>query len=106
MPTASAEDIEFTLFKALSTAGKATRDGMGGALPVGDAVVGTFLKGGFRTAIREELKVVVTTVMAHGGRGVKREAGAALEADSDFALRAFLSGGRFTSHRGDRGGSR
>ncbi len=101
LPAARAEDNKFTLFKALGTAGKATRDGIGGALSGGDAAVETFLKGGFRTAIREDLKVAVTTVMAHGGRGVKREAAAALEADSDFALRAFLSGGQFTAHEED-----
>ncbi|MEN3586366.1 ALF repeat-containing protein [Streptomyces sp. ZYX-F-203] len=66
-----------------------------------DAAVETFLKGGFRTAVREDLRVAVSTVMAHGGQGVKREAAAALEADSDFALRVFLSGGQFTAQEED-----
>ncbi|WP_455410122.1 hypothetical protein, partial [Streptomyces hiroshimensis] len=93
LPAARAEDNRFTLTRSLVTAGRATREGIGVALSGGTAAVEAFLKGGFRTAVREDLEVAVTTVMARGGHAVKRAASAALQADSDFALRAFLSGG-------------
>lgn len=104
LPVARAEDNRFTLVESLATAGAATRDGIGGALSGGLTAIETYLQGGFQAAVDEDLEVAVSTVMAHGGPAVRREASAAIEtrsSGSSFGLRAFLSDGRYPAQEED-----